>query len=66
MELRHIIALQEAWQQTVREYGAFMRDVRGQKLSPEEIHKRSRIHRFRIDATFAKLKAAEQFGRLHS
>ena len=63
MELRNIIALQEAWQRAVREHAAFLRDARAAKLSTQEIHKRGRIHLLRIDTTFSKLKAAEQYGR---
>jgi hypothetical protein len=63
MEMRNIIALQEAWQRAVREHAAFMRDSRAAKLSAHEIHKRGRIHLLRIDTTFSKLKAAEQYGR---
>jgi hypothetical protein len=63
MELRNIIALQEAWQRTVRDHAAFLRDARAQKLSVQEIHKRGRIHLLRIDIAFSQLKAAEQYGR---
>jgi hypothetical protein len=63
MELRNIIALQDAWQRAVREHSAFLRDARAAKLSAHEIHKRGRIHLLRIDVTFSKLKAAEQYGR---
>jgi hypothetical protein len=63
MELRNIIALQEAWQRAVREHAAFLRDARAAKLPANEIHKRGRIHLLRIDVTFSKLKAAEQYGR---
>ena len=40
-----------------------MRDARAAKLPPNEIHKRGRIYLLRIDTTFSKLKAAEQFSR---
>ncbi len=63
MELRKIISLQEAWQRAVREHAAFLRDSRVAKLSAHETEKRGRIHLLRIDTTFSKLKAAEQFGR---
>lgn len=63
MEMRKVIALQEQWQQAVRDHARFLRDARAQKLSPQEIHKRGRIHLLRIDVTFSKLKAAEQYGR---
>jgi hypothetical protein len=63
MELRNIIQLQEAWQRAVREHAAFLRDARAAKLSANEIHKRGRIHLLRIDTTFSKLKAAEQYSR---
>lgn len=63
MEMRNIIALQEAWQRAVRDHAAFLRDARAAKLTPHEIHKRGRIHLLRIDVTFSKLKAAEQYGR---
>lgn len=63
MEIRNIIALQEAWQQQVSAHAAFLRDARAAKMTAQEIHKRGRIHLLRIDATFAKLKAAEQYGR---
>jgi hypothetical protein len=63
MELRNIITLQEAWQRAVRDHAAFLRDSRAARLSTQEIHKRGRIHLLRIDVTFSKLKAAEQYGR---
>jgi hypothetical protein len=63
MELRNIIALQEAWQRAVREHAAFLRDARAAKLGAHETHKRGRIHLLRIDTTFSKLKAAEQYSR---
>jgi hypothetical protein len=63
MEIKNIIALQDAWQRAVREHAAFLRDARAAKLPVQEIHKRGRIHLLRIDTTFSKLKAAEQFGR---
>lgn len=63
MEMRKVIALQEQWQRAVRDHAQFLRDARSQKLSPQEIHKRGRVHLLRIDVTFSKLKAAEQYGR---
>ena len=63
MDLRNVINLQEAWQRAVQDHASFLRDARAKKLSPQEIHKRSRIHLLRIDVTFSKLKAAEQYGR---
>jgi hypothetical protein len=63
MEMQKIISLQEAWQRAVRDHAAFLRDARAAKMSPQEIHKRGRIHLLRIDVTFSKLKAAEQYGR---
>ena len=63
MELGKVIALQEAWQRAVREHASFVRDARAAKLSPQEIHKRGRIHLLRIDVAFSKLRAAEMHGR---
>jgi hypothetical protein len=63
MELRNIINLQEAWQRAVRDHAAFLRDARATKMATNEIHKRGRIYLLRIDTTFSKLKAAEQYGR---
>ncbi len=63
MEMKNVIALQEAWQRAVRDHAAFLRDARAAKMTPGEIHKRGRIHLLRIDVTFSKLKAAEQYGR---
>jgi hypothetical protein len=64
METRNIIALQEMWQRAVRDHGAFMRDARAAKLTPQEIQKRGRIYLLRIDAAFSQLKAAEEYGHM--
>jgi hypothetical protein len=63
MEMRKVIALQEAWQRAVNDHAAFMRDARAAKMTVNEISKRGRIHLLRIDTTFSQLKAAEQFSR---